>query len=83
MAIDYARMKVVHPKQKAALTRAKKKGFVAVLNACKAAVKEWDAIGAWPDDWSTWQRALDDATVQHNLQVVYGTRLDIQRLEDL
>ena len=22
---------------------------------------EWDRIGAWPDDWSNWQRAIDDA----------------------
>jgi len=21
---------------------------------------EWTASGAWPDDWSRWQRALDD-----------------------
>lgn len=66
MAIDYARMQRAFPKQKAALTRASKKTnaqerYVAVRAACKAAVKEWDEIGAWPDAWSNWQRALDDA----------------------
>jgi hypothetical protein len=63
--IDYERMKRTYPKQKAALTRAmnKKDGAQradAVIVACRAAVIEWDAIGAWPDNWSRWQRALDD-----------------------
>jgi hypothetical protein len=44
--IDYERMKRVSPRQKAALTRAKKKGFEAVREVCKAAVQEWNAIGA-------------------------------------
>jgi hypothetical protein len=60
--IDYARAKQNNPKLKAALTRAIKKDYPAVLAACKAAVVEWEAWGAWPDDWSRWQRALDDAT---------------------
>ena len=46
MPIDYERMKRVYPKQKAALTRAVKKGYPAVLETCKTAVREWDAIGA-------------------------------------
>jgi hypothetical protein len=59
--IDYARMQRVFPKQKAALTRAVKTGDrEKVALACKAAVTEWDEIGAWPDDWSRWQCALDD-----------------------
>ena len=63
--IDYARMKAVFPKQKARLTRACNLSEAiarqeAVLLACRDAVHEWDAIGAWPDDWSRWQRALDD-----------------------
>lgn len=63
--IDYARMKAVFPKQKARLTRALHMTEAiarqeAVLLACRDAVHEWDAIGAWPDDWSRWQRALDD-----------------------
>ena len=60
--IDYARMNRVRPQQKAALTRAVKSGDAdKVVLACAAAVKEWDAIGCWPDDWSAWQGALDDA----------------------
>ena len=62
--IDYARMQKVYPKQKSALTRAMKKGYPAVVSACIAAVQEWDSIGAWPDGWSSWQRALDDAALQ-------------------
>ena len=62
MAIDYERMKRTHPKHKAALTRAvKSKSADKVKAACTAAVREWDEIGAWPDNWSNWQRALDDA----------------------
>lgn len=60
--IDYARMQRVMPSQKAALTRAKKTGDPeAIAKVCKAAVAEWNAIGAWPDQWSTWQAALNDA----------------------
>lgn len=33
-----------------------------IAKVCKAAVEEWNAIGAWPDNWHTWQIALDDAT---------------------
>lgn len=60
--IDYARAKREHPKMKAMLTRAEKSGDPAkVLAACKHAVAAWATWGAWPDDWSRWQRALDDA----------------------
>jgi len=59
--IDYARMQRVHPRQKAALTRAVKTGDPEKVAAvCIAAMEEWDAIGAWPDDWARWQGALDD-----------------------
>lgn len=60
-SIDYVRMKRTFPKQKAALTRAlKTRDPEKVLAAAQAAVREWDEIGAWPDDWARWQRALDD-----------------------
>lgn len=60
--IDYVRMSRVRPSQKAALTRAvKMKDPERIATVCRDAVLEWDAIGAWPDDWSRWQRALDDA----------------------
>jgi len=61
VAIDYERMSRVRPMQKAMLTRAKKRGYDAVRSACVEAIAEWDRIGAWPDDWSNWQRAIDDA----------------------
>ena len=65
MTIDYARMQRVWPKQKGALTRALKitdedERRAKVRQVCAAAVKEWDEIGAWPDDWARFQRALDD-----------------------
>jgi len=60
--IDYDRMKRVSRGQKAALTRARNGGDPEKIAAvCKAAVAEWDEIGAWPDNWANWQRALDDA----------------------
>ena len=60
--IDYDRMNRVMPQQKAALTRAKRTGDAeTVAAACKKATEEWDEIGGWPDDWSHWQRTLDDA----------------------
>jgi hypothetical protein len=66
MAIDYARMQRVWPKQKAALTRARKTGDVDKVRAvCTAAVREWDEVGAWPDDWSLFQRTLNDLEPWH------------------
>jgi hypothetical protein len=60
--IDYERMNRVWPRQKAALTRAAKTGDPEkVAQVCKDAVRVWDEIGAWPDDWSLFQRTLDDA----------------------
>lgn len=60
--IDYDRMNKLWPKQKAALTRAKKTGDPEKIAAvCKKAVAEWNEIGAWPDDWALFQRTLDDA----------------------
>lgn len=62
MPIDYARMQREFPKQKAALTRAKKSGDPQkVLEACTKAVKVWEEIGCWPDAWHTWNIALGDA----------------------
>lgn len=61
MSIDYARMQRTHRVHKARLTRALKSGDAGqVVKACQLAVREWDEIGAWPDDWARWQRALDD-----------------------
>jgi hypothetical protein len=60
--IDYDRMNRVHPRQKAALTRAiKTHDAETIARVCKTAIVEWNAIGAWPDDWHRWQNALDNA----------------------
>lgn len=64
--IDYARMQREFPKQKAALTRARKSGDPErVALECQRAIKAWNEIGAWPDDWAHWQRTLDDMLPWH------------------
>jgi hypothetical protein len=57
-----------YTRQKSALTRAINSGDPAkIRSACKAAVTEWNAWGTgWPDDWSRWQRALDDSLPWHS-----------------
>jgi len=75
--IDYERMQREFPKQKRALAAAVRTGdAVKVADACIAAVKVWDEIGAWPDDWAHWQRALGDVLPWNQQQdfddVVYG-----------
>ena len=48
-------------RQKARLTRAKNSGDpLAVLAAVEKTLDEWSGK-AWPDAWSRWRRALDDA----------------------
>jgi hypothetical protein len=65
--IDYARMQRVYPRQKAALTRAIRTGDAeTIAKVCKAAVQEWNEIGAWPDGWNRWQIALDDVMGWNN-----------------
>jgi hypothetical protein len=66
MPINYELAKQEGSKLKAALTRAEKKGYPAVLAACKHAVTRWEVWGAWPDNWSRWQRSLDDAACRQN-----------------
>lgn len=64
--INYDRMRREAPRLKAALTRAKKSGDpLKVLKACEDAVKTWNEIGAWPDNWATWNVALADASYEH------------------
>jgi hypothetical protein len=60
--IDYQAANREFRQQKAALTRAVNSGDRdKVVRACAKAVREWNQPGrAWPDDWSRWQRALDD-----------------------
>lgn len=73
--IDYRAAQREFTQQKAALTRAiNSKDADKVVLACTAAVKAWNKPGrSWPDEWSRWQRALDDAL---------GFRSSV-RLEDL
>ena len=59
--IDYDRMQKVWPKQRAALNRAKNTGDARkVAQVCIDAVKVWDEIGCWPDDWALFERTLND-----------------------
>lgn len=76
--IDYERMQQVWPKQKRALAAAVRTGDANRIAAvCVDAVQVWDEIGAWPDDWSHFQRALDDALPWHSqitlTDLAYGT----------
>lgn len=61
---DYEAARMVFSKQKGKLTRAINSGDRdRVVLVCRDAVREWRQPpfnGAWPDDWSRWQRALDD-----------------------
>lgn len=70
--IDYAASNKKFRQQKAALTRAVNSGDPdKVIEACQKAVREWAQApfhGAWPDDWSRWQRALSDV-LPYNQQV--------------
>lgn len=60
--IDYDRMNREHPKLKSMLTRAENSGDpLKVAAACTKAVTVWNEVGAWPDDWSRWRRAIEDA----------------------
>jgi hypothetical protein len=76
MPIDYERAKKNGPKIKAALTRAMNitdplKRKDAVIFACRRAVAEWNLWGAWPDNWSHWERALSDAQFMAQRTGVY------------
>jgi hypothetical protein len=55
-------LKRLRRRQLTALTRAMRSGARwKVLKACIDAVNEWERHALpWPEDWSRWQRALDD-----------------------
>lgn len=58
---DYQTMNRELPKLKSRLTRAKNAGDpVKILTAVEAAVEAFNRFG-WPDQWSTWRIALEDA----------------------
>lgn len=60
--IDYQRLTDLRRAQRMTLSNAINSGDANRIAAvCKAAVAEWNDLGAWPDDWSNWQRALNDA----------------------
>lgn len=60
--IDSEGMNRICRRHKAALTRAQNtKDPQKVLKAATAALSEFEATGAYPDQWTLWQRAKDDA----------------------
>lgn len=60
--------------QKASLTRAiNSKDSNKVVAECRRTVNEWEQLGSWPDDWSRWQRALDDS-------LGWQSRVDLESL---
>ena len=60
MPVDYEAMKKQLPILKRRLTQAKKKGPDAVKKAVSEAFEVFERIG-YPDNWSLWERAKDDA----------------------
>jgi hypothetical protein len=62
MPIDYALAKRLHTKHKGALTRARKKGARAVVEAVNAFYYDYRYNELpLPDDWHTWDVAKRDA----------------------
>jgi hypothetical protein len=65
MSIDYALAQKLFTKHKAALTRAKKKGPGAVMQACDKFFAEFeDNDLPLPDDWHRWNIARLDAEME-------------------
>ena len=60
---DYDAINKIHRRLRSELTRAvNSKDPEKVIAAARAAVAEWETWHwGWPDDWSRWQRALNDA----------------------
>jgi len=79
--MNYELAKREAPKVRAALTRAEKKGYKAVLAACYMAIAHWSSWGAWPDDWHRWNIALGDAATKH--EYATGERARFRCLDDL
>jgi hypothetical protein len=71
---DYAALKAMVTRHKAALTRAKKKGPEAVITACKDAYEDFDN-GLWPDSWHTWKIAEEDALMEIRRRTWKNTHL--------
>jgi len=64
---DYAKLNAIVKQQRRQLAAAVRKGDVENLAAViKSHVARWNEPDMiWPDDWSAWQRALDDALPWH------------------
>ncbi len=65
--VDYDELNKMVRRQRAALTRAVNSGDrdKVILTVAKA-VREWNQPGVmWPDDWSRWQRAVNDVLPFH------------------
>ncbi len=73
--VDYTALNRMVRRQRAALTRAiNSRDPEKVILAARDAMREWNQPGAmWPDDWSRWQRAVNDA-------VPLGDCIDIRDL---
>lgn len=91
MPIDYDRMNRVWPIQKRALAKAQKiadpeERLEAIKKVCIEAVTEWNEIGAWPDDWHSFNIALVDAQPWParylDLQAVMDEHRALQRAAD-
>lgn len=77
--IDYAAANRAFRRHKAALTRAKNSGDPRkVIDTVVATVREWNAADyPWPDSWSTWNVALQDAVTElEGWQAGMATHID-------
>lgn len=73
MSINYALANKQWPVQKAALTRAAKSGDTAkIIATTERTIAQWEEVGSWPDEWSRWQRALDDSFSRDRAAYVSG-----------
>jgi hypothetical protein len=63
MATDYQALNKMVRRHKAALTRAKKKGPQAVIDAVDAAFSDFDDT-MYPDNWHLWKVAKQDAELE-------------------
>jgi hypothetical protein len=73
MTVTRSPENVQYSQQKAALTRATKKGHAAVVEATRKVIAQWAQWPyGWPDDWSRWQRALDDTYSKDRAAYIRG-----------
>lgn len=64
--INYQLANETFPRQTRELNRAMNtKDPDKVREVCRRHVDEWNIIGAWPDNWTRWERALNDLLPWH------------------